>query len=147
MADGRPTAHSDDSQAQREPGGGWIIGLRHPLRPAERLAEFVLRDQALSTSGSGTQFFIRRGRRYGHILDPRTGRPAEGLYSATVVAPTAAEADALSTAFYVMGPAAVSEYCVNQPNIGALLIIPGPREGDVRLLHFGLNEDQWRQVL
>jgi thiamine biosynthesis lipoprotein len=127
--------------------GGWIIGLRHPLRPAQRLAEFVLRDQALSTSGSGTQFFIRRGRRYGHILDPRTGRPAEGMYSATVVAPTAADADALSTAFYVMGPAAVSEYCLKHPEIGALLIVPGPREGDVRLLHFGLNEDQWRQVL
>jgi thiamine biosynthesis lipoprotein len=135
---------SDSTVAQRR---GWVIGLRHPLRPAERLAEFILRDQALSTSGSGTQFFIRRGRRYGHILDPRTGRPAEGLYSATVVAPTAAEADALSTAFYVMGPAAVSEYCVRHPDIGALLIIPGPREGDVRLLNFGLNDDQWQQVL
>jgi thiamine biosynthesis lipoprotein len=147
VAVGGPAARPGDPQAERAPGGGWIIGLRHPLRPAEKLAEFVLRDQALSTSGSGTQFFIRRGRRYGHILDPRTGRPAEGMYSATVLAPTAAEADALSTAFYVMGPVAVSEYCVHHPDIGALLIIPGPREGDVRLLNFGLNDDQWRQVL
>src|SRR5262249_22084603 len=52
---------------------GWRIGVRHPLRPAERLAELVLRDKALSTSGAGTQFFIRAGKRYGHILDPRTG--------------------------------------------------------------------------
>jgi thiamine biosynthesis lipoprotein len=149
---GRRTAGEPPAGSRRAPDsenshGGWIIGLRHPLRPTQRLAEFVLRDQALSTSGSGTQFFIRRGRRYGHILDPRTGRPAEGLYSATVVASTAAEADALSTAFYVMGPAAVSEYCLEHPGIGALLVIPGPREGDVRLLHFGLNDDQWRQVL
>jgi thiamine biosynthesis lipoprotein len=144
-ANGASTNRSDsDSSGESR---GWIIGLRHPLRPAQRLAEFTLRDQALSTSGSGTQFFIRRGRRYGHILDPRTGRPAEGLYSATVVAPTAAEADALSTAFYVMGPAAVSEYCIKHPDIGALLVIPGPREGDVRLLHFGLHDDQWQQVL
>ena len=82
---------------------GWLVGVRHPLRPDERMAELVLHDQALSTSGAGTQFFIRRGQRYGHILDPRTGRPAEGLYSATVIAPTAAEAEGLSTAFYVMG--------------------------------------------
>jgi len=125
-------------------GQGWTIGLRHPLRPADRLAEFVLCNQALSTSGSGTQFFIRRGKRYGHILDPRTGRPAEGLYSATVVAPTAAEADALSTAFYVMGPVAVANYCAAHPGIGALLVSPGEREGEVRLIACGLDDQQWR---
>jgi thiamine biosynthesis lipoprotein len=125
-------------------GDGWTIGLRHPLRPAERLAEFCLRDQALSTSGSGTQFFIRRGRRYGHILDPRTGRPAEGLYSATVIAPTAAAADALSTAFYVMGPDEVAKYCAARPKVAALLVAPAEREGDVQLHAFGLDDDEWR---
>jgi thiamine biosynthesis lipoprotein len=118
---------------------GWTVGLRHPLRPAERLAEFRLWDRALSTSGSGTQFFIRGGRRYGHILDPRTGRPAEGLYSATVIAPTAAEADALSTAFYVMGPESVRHYCAERPAISALLVAPADREGEVRLLEFNLE--------
>jgi thiamine biosynthesis lipoprotein len=126
--------------------GGWTIGLRHPLRPAQRVAEFQLRDQALSTSGSGTQFFIRRGKRYGHILDPRTGRPSEGLYSATVIAPTACEADALSTAFYVMGPNKVGDYCAARPEIAALLVAPGEREGDVRLLAFGLGDKQWTQL-
>lgn len=135
-----------DAPANSLAYGGWTIGLRHPLRPAERLAEFVLRDQALATSGSGTQFFIRRGKRYGHILDPRTGRPAEGLYSATVIAPTAAEADALSTAFYVMGPSEVADYCATHPKIGALLVAPAERDGDVRLFAFGLADDQWRQL-
>jgi thiamine biosynthesis lipoprotein len=130
----------------RQPGHrqrGWIVGLRHPLRPAERLAEFCLANQALSTSGSGTQFFIRRGRRYGHILDPRTGRPAEGLYSATVIAPTAAEADALSTAFYVMGPDAVAAYCAEHRQIAALLVAPADREGEVRVFDFGLGDRRW----
>jgi FAD:protein FMN transferase len=125
-----------------QPGGGepgWVVGLRHPLRPAERIAEFRLRGQALSTSGSGTQFFIRRGKRYGHILDPRTGRPAEGLYSATAIAPTAAEADALSTAFYVMGPDAADRYCAAHPQIAALLVAPAEREGDVQLFRFGID--------
>jgi len=125
-------------------GAGWTIGLRHPLRPAERLAEFVLDDEALSTSGSGTQFFIRRGRRYGHILDPRTGRPAEGLYSATVIAPTAAEAEGLSTAFYVMGPVKVGEYCARRPEIAALLVAPAMREGEVELFAHGFKARQWR---
>jgi thiamine biosynthesis lipoprotein len=125
-------------------GEGWTIGLRHPLRLSERLAVFRLRDQALSTSGSGTQFFIRRGRRFGHILDPRTGRPAEGLYSATAIAPTAAEADALSTAFYVMGPDKVGEYCAARPEIAALLVAADRRDGEVRLFAFGLEDDQWR---
>ncbi|HEX2476280.1 MAG TPA: FAD:protein FMN transferase [Lacipirellulaceae bacterium] len=126
--------------------GGWTIGLRHPLRPAQRVAEFQLRDQSLSTSGSGTQFFIRRGKRYGHILDPRTGRPSEGLYSATVIAPTACEADALSTAFYVMGPEKVGEYCAARPEIATLLVAPGEREGDVQLFAFGLGDEQWTQL-
>lgn len=127
-------------------GDGWTVGLRHPLRPAERLAEFVLRDESLSTSGSGTQFFIRRGTKYGHILDPRTGRPAEGLFSATVIAPTAAEADALSTAFYVLGPDGVANYCERHAGIGALLVAPAEREGDVQLFAFGLRDDQWRPL-
>src|SRR4029079_14609612 len=109
---------------------------------SETLAELVLCNQALSTSGAGTQFFIRRGRRYGHILDPRSGYPAEGLYSATVLAPTAAEAERLSTAFYVMGPERTGQFCAARPEISALLVAPGEREGDVRLITFGLESDR-----
>jgi thiamine biosynthesis lipoprotein len=123
-------------------GSGWRVAVRHPLHQSETLTELVLRNQALSTSGAGTQFFIRRGRRYGHILDPRSGYPAEGLYSATVIAPTAAEAEGLSTAFYVMGPDRAGEYCAVRPEIAALLVAPGEREGDVRLVTFGLDGDQ-----
>jgi thiamine biosynthesis lipoprotein len=110
------------------------------------LAEIYLRDQALSTSGAGTQFFYRRGRRYGHILDPRTGRPAEGIYSATVIAPSAVEAEALSTAFYVMGPDQVSDYCESRPEVAALLVLSAFREGEIRLHAFNLDDSQWRQL-
>ena len=125
---------------------GWRVGVRHPLRPDERMAELTLRNQALSTSGAGTQFFIRRGQRYGHILDPRTGRPAEGLFSATVIAPTATEAEGLSTAFYVMGPQKAGEFCASRPEIAALLVAPGEREGDVRLIALGSDKDQWLRL-
>lgn len=126
--------------------GGWRVGVRHPLRTSEQLAEIVLRDQALSTSGAGTQFFIRKGQRYGHILDPRTGRPAEGLFSATVIAPTATEAEGLSTAFYVMGPQKAAEYCAIRPEIAALLVAPGDRAGDVQLIALGQDTGSWLRL-
>ena len=96
------------ARGSRNPGGdeGWWIGVRDPLRPGGRLGLLRLNDRALGTSGTGTQFFYHAGRRFGHILDPRTGQPAEGVLSSTVLARTAAEADALSTAFYVLGPTA-----------------------------------------
>jgi thiamine biosynthesis lipoprotein len=106
----------------------------------------VLRDRAISTSGAGTQFFIRKGQRYGHILDPRTGRPAEGLYSVTVLAPTATEAEGLSTAFYVMGPQQAAEYCAARPEIAALLVAPGERAGDIRLIALGPDTDRWLRL-
>jgi thiamine biosynthesis lipoprotein len=104
---------------------GWAVGVRHPLRPGVRLATVALSNRALGTSGSGTQFFIDRGRKLGHILDPRTGRPAAGVLSATVLAPTAAEADALATAAYVLGPAGLPLIAPPGGTVAALLTVPG----------------------
>ena len=112
---------------------GWRVGLRHPLRPAQRLATITLVDQALGTSGSGTQFFIDRGRRLGHILDPRTGLPAEGVISATVLTPRAADADALATALYVLGEAGLDTIAPQGGPVSAILVLPGEAAGSVRL--------------
>lgn len=120
---------------------GWTVRLRHPLRPQQVVAEFVLVDQALSTSGSATQSFVLGGQRYGHLIDPRTGWPAEAIHSATVTAPTAALADALSTAFYVMGEEQVAAYCDAHPEVQAVLVLPAERAGEVRLRTFNLGEE------
>jgi FAD:protein FMN transferase len=125
---------------------GWTIGVPHPLRPGERLAEVDLVDRALGTSGSGTQFFEHAGRRFGHLLDPRTGWPAEGIYSATVVAPTAAVADALSTAFYVLGAEQAGAYCATRPELGAILVSAGDEAADVQVSTFGLAPECWRPL-
>jgi thiamine biosynthesis lipoprotein len=134
------------SRVGEGPEGGWWIGIRHPLRPDRRLAQIRLHNRALATSGSGTQFFMHEGRRYGHILDPRTGWPAEGVLSASVIAPTAAEADALATAFYVMGPRRTREYCQLRPEIGAVLLCPGERHGSLEQHLIGISEGQWREL-
>ncbi|WP_197440483.1 FAD:protein FMN transferase [Polystyrenella longa] len=107
---------------------GWPIGLRNPLFTQQRLATILLTDCALSTSGSNVQFHRFQGKRYGHILDPRTGWPVDELLSVTVLAPTAELADALSTAFFVMGVEKTIKFCDNHPKVSAILILP-PRAG------------------
>ncbi len=125
-------------------GGGWRVAIRHPLRPDRPIGEVRLCDRGMGTSGSGTQFFTHRGQRYGHILDPRTGWPVQGMLSTTVLAPTAAAADALSTAFYVMGVDASLAYCQAHPDVSALLIAAGDRPGAIALHTANLGDDQWR---
>jgi thiamine biosynthesis lipoprotein len=125
---------------------GWSIALRHPLKPDVRLAEFSLYDQALGTSGSGTQFFHYQGKRYGHIIDPRSGWPAEQVLSATVIAPTAEQADALSTAFYVMGIEPARAYCEEHPDIAALLVTQSGGAASVELHSLNLSDDRWRRL-
>ncbi len=99
---------------------GWPIDLVSPRRDRP-LARVWLRDVALGTSGAGSQFVTVDGKRYGHVIDPRTGWPADGILSATVIGPSAADADALSTAFLVGGPLLAQRYCEQHAGVLALL--------------------------
>jgi len=120
---------------------GWPIGIGNPLFTEKRLGTLLLCDQAMATSGSNIQFFRHDGRRYGHILDPRTGWPVEGMLSVTVLAPSAALADALSTAFFVMGVEKARLCCENWPEVGAILI-PFPDQGrKVQPVVIGISHD------
>lgn len=121
-------------------GGRWEITLHNPFRPESPLGSFFLRNRALGTSGAAFQQFVADGRVYGHIIDPRTGEPALGPASVTVLAPTAAMADALSTAFYLLGPIAAAAYVDAHPEVGAVFVERGPDGSEPRLSVFGLNE-------
>lgn len=142
LARGNSPQNSRSSHGKK----GWSIGIPHPLCPGELIGEVDLVAQALGTSGSGTQFFEHEGRRYGHLLDPRSGSPAEGIYAATVVAPTAAEADGLSTAFYVMGADAAAAYCAAHPGVGAIVVATGADHGSVHVSVHGVDPDCWRPL-
>lgn len=87
-------------------GRPWRIGIQHPRDPQGVLVTLELADAAVVTSGDYERFFEVEGVRYHHILDPRVGRPADACQSVTVVAASAAEADALATAAFVLGPEA-----------------------------------------
>ena len=85
-------------------GKPWRVGLRDPEK--EQTAYFTaleLTDTSVSTSGNYEKFFMKDGIRYHHIIDPKTGYPARGVKSVTVISQDATLADALSTALFVMG--------------------------------------------
>jgi thiamine biosynthesis lipoprotein len=82
----------------------WRVGIKDPRQPDTYFATFEARNQAVVTSGDYERYFFKDGKRYHHILDPRTGRPARGLMSVTVVQPKATLADGLATAAFVLGP-------------------------------------------
>lgn len=85
-------------------GSPWRVGIAEPADPSRAAATlFVAGDCGIATSGDYRRFWNFNGRRYGHILNPMTGWPVEGLASVTVVAETCAEAGALSTVAMLKG--------------------------------------------
>jgi thiamine biosynthesis lipoprotein len=104
---------------------GWVVGVAHPWEPGERLATLRIRDRAVGTSAATYQHFVYHNRKLGHLIDPRTGWPARGTASASVAAPSAAEADALSTAFFVLGIDFAKRYCQARPDVSAFLLADG----------------------
>ncbi|MFO0881743.1 MAG: FAD:protein FMN transferase [Gemmataceae bacterium] len=112
----------------RSDGRGWCVRLRHPWIPGRYLGQVNLLDRALGTSAATFQYLEFQGKKLGHVLDPRSGWPAAGVASASVVAPEGAQADALSTAFYVGGIDLARSYCDRHPEIGAVLLLEGERD-------------------
>jgi len=88
----------------RSDGSPWRVGIRHPRREGDALAVLEASDIGVVTSGDYQRYFELNGVRYHHIFDPRTGYPARESTSATVVSSSSVEADALSTALFVLGP-------------------------------------------
>ncbi len=140
-----PTEELTEQPIPESPLAGWKVGISHPTLPGVRLAEITLRNQALGTSGTGRQGFFHQGKRYGHIIDPRSGWPTSHFLSSTVISPTAAVSDALATAFFVMTLDEVAEYCESRPFIAAALVVDEPSSKNrCRLICFNLDDSAIR---
>ena len=101
----------------------WNIGVQHPFEKDQTLGVLTLQSgMALATSGNYERFIILNGKRYTHIIDPRTGRPVEGMAGVTVLSSTATEADALSTALFVLGIDRAAAILAKAPGSHALLV-------------------------
>jgi len=104
----------------------WRIGIRDPHDRIRFFARIPLSDgDAISTSGQYEQFVPANGKKFGHILDPRTGRPVEGLLSVTVVSRSALTCDSWDTPLFVLGPEAARRKAKALTTIGAVLVQPG----------------------
>ncbi len=105
-------------------GGPWTVEVAHPDRRLVPAVRIRCRDRAVSTSSNGERGIVAGGRRYGHVLDPGTGRPLESRASVTVACASATRADALSTALLVMGRAEARRFTMDHPEIGVLWTEP-----------------------
>lgn len=84
-------------------GNDWVLGIQHPREINSIIQKIKLKENTVATSGDYEQYFELNGTRYHHILDPKTGYPAKGLQSVTVINKSNTFADALATAVFVMG--------------------------------------------
>ena len=88
----------------------WEIGIQDPTDPGRTAASVRLRDRALSVAGRYGRFFEKDGVTYSHIMDPRTGRPAQGVLSVAVVSASATDGDALDDVLFVQGLSHAREF-------------------------------------
>lgn len=110
--------------AGKKPDGSpWVSGVRDPRGPdGSFFAMIELTDHAFSTAGDYARAYIYKGKRYHHIIDPRTGFPATACRSVTIWAPTAFEADAIDDAVFILGPKEGLELVESLEGVGAVVV-------------------------
>ncbi|HEY6560299.1 MAG TPA: FAD:protein FMN transferase [Polyangiaceae bacterium] len=130
--------------AGKKPDGSlWVSGIQDPRgKTGSFFATLELTDHAFSTAGDYARAFIKDGKRYHHILDPRTGYPADACRSVTIWAKDALTADAVDDGVFILGPERGMEIVEALPDVGAVIVdkhnkvwISKRLTGRVRILH------------
>ncbi len=116
------TAGGDSRLVGDRRGQPFMIGIRHPREDGKVAMRIPLEDEAISTSGDYERFFDEEGVRWHHIIQPETGKPAEGVHSATVIGPDAVTTDALSTSVFLLGVDKGLTLIAGQPAYEAIVI-------------------------
>jgi thiamine biosynthesis lipoprotein len=129
-------------------GGVFRVGIQHPRKEGEIVAEIELQDEAISTAGDYERYFEKDGIQYHHILDPRTLQPARGCQSVSVIAKEGIWADGLDTGIFVLGAERGMELVEQLEDIEAIIVdrngrvlISSGLQNRVRLSH-GLDESK-----
>ena len=114
------------TRGERAAGGAWRIGIETPIEGERKVGRVVpLDDLSMATSGDYRNVYVSEGKRVSHTIDPRTGRPVtHELGSVSVVAADCMNADALATAFMVMGKGEAMEFATKN-ELAALFIVHG----------------------
>lgn len=106
------------------PRMAWPVAIADPRDRSRRALQLQVRDASVATSSQSERFVSISGTRFGHLLDPRSGRPVPAWGSATVIASDPLVADILSTALFVMGPEQAMRWAERHPAIGVVLLLP-----------------------
>ena len=117
-------------------GSDWSIGITNPMREGTLIAVIPLRQGAVVTSGSYEKFVVFKGKRYAHIINPKTGYPATGLCSVTIFGPSAETANGFSTSMMVLGKEAAMRFIKGFPAYQYILITDQGRVFSSPQLHF-----------
>lgn len=108
---------------EKDNGEPWGVGIRNPRKKNEVIGMLKLKDKGVTTSGDYEKFFILKGKRFCHIINPQTGYPVDNpVIQTTVIAETCTDADALATALMVMGKEKGLKLIENLPNTEAVII-------------------------
>jgi thiamine biosynthesis lipoprotein len=124
------TAGGDSRVIGDKRGRDWMVGVRDPDDETRVIERFPVSNRAFSTSGDYERYFDEDGTRYHHILDPKTGRSASRVRSATIIAPTATRTDGLSKTAFVLGAERALEIYEQLGDVDAILVT-----ADRRLLY------------
>jgi thiamine biosynthesis lipoprotein len=135
------------------PTGAWTVAIRHPVHPGSAAAEAQgapgphlavarLRDRALSVSAPHGKSFTLDGRRYGHVIDPRTGHPVQGALLAALITDSPTEGDALSTALLTLGAAGLPLLQRHDPRARGLVVLEAVDGGDPTVMRIGDAADE-----
>lgn len=103
-------------------GSPWMVGITNPLNKNKVFSWFPLDNNAVVTSGNYEKYVEFNGKKYTHIIDPRTGWPVSGLTSATIFAPKAELADALATSVFVMGRETGIDFINQLPGVECVIV-------------------------
>lgn len=123
-------ASGDMNTWGKQPNGDyWKVAITNPMNKNKAFALLPIKEGAVVTSGDYERFVNFNGKRYAHIIDPRTGYPATGIISVTVFAPKAELADALATSIFVMGIDAGIDRINQLPKIECIII---DDKGDIK---------------
>jgi len=131
---------------KRGDGRPWKIGVQCPDGAEEYCPIYLaLQDVAVATSGDYARGYSIEGERYSHILDPRTGRPVSNAPSVTVIASSAARADALATAISVMGPEKALSMVEGTDGVECLLLVRTGKDKVKKYASSGFSNYRWQE--
>lgn len=122
-----------------------VVGVRHPRdgQQSQTIGSFKIKNGSLSTSGDYQNYFEHEGRRYHHIINPKTGFPVDGVFSITVIHPSAALSDGLSTALFLLPPPDAIEALKHYPKSNSVIFYQ-EQDKIVSLKSMGMKEMDWR---